>query len=55
MKKVYCKQCKHFKNNECWYPLNITEYDSWDKQKVVHKKSPMILNLYNNCEWFEKR
>ena len=52
MKKSYCKKCKNFKKDECWYTGNVTQYDSWDEPKFVFVRKPKEINYNNECNWF---
>lgn len=59
--KIYCKDCKWFKevtnnhpnNNTCWHKENYTIVDIWYGPKAEYKKYPQELNKFNNCIWYE--
>ena len=57
MMKVYCKNCKRYRNNNkdgeiCFVPL------AWEDYYEVHAKRhryPMDLNKDNNCPFYSER
>jgi hypothetical protein len=59
MKKVYCKECKHYFRNldgnpDCciWVRGNYIEESPLQKEHFEEKKTyndPLIKNKYNNC------
>lgn len=63
MKKIYCKDCEYYYCRQiydasdveiCKCPDNTIFYDTYLTRMVEYKKTPMILNKRNNCEWFSE-
>lgn len=61
--KCDCKKCIYLWENECWYFMNIAEYSESkyieDEKINVYTfkryplRSPQIININNDCVWFE--
>lgn len=48
--KVYCTECRHYANGECWHPNNYK--GDYELRKKETLESPKILNAKNNCHNF---
>ena len=70
MKKVYCKNCKHYYigkpvyliesnyvsyyGDSCNSPYNLFIIDTYKEQIKNQNKPPFILNKKNNCKLFDE-
>ena len=62
MDKVFCIECKHFKNtgyisdpgrDYCKHPENKINKYHWCYKWFRTKRHPKKINKYNNCSWYE--
>ena len=51
-KKVYCRDCKYFREFYCNYPDNYEWKDNPLNGEYERIKSYVEINRKNNCNWF---